>query len=121
MSFDLVVWALDRTGEPADVTAGHKRCVAGIHAAGVPDRRINAFYADLTARYPDRGAASNASPFVSKPLHVARDHVEMKLVETCPDEVLLLIEQLAGAHNLMLLDVQGGSVYPPQATARPPQ
>ncbi len=49
MSFDLVVWALDRTGEPADVTAGHKRCVAGIHAAGAPDRRINAFYADLTA------------------------------------------------------------------------
>ncbi|MFI5844943.1 hypothetical protein ACIA8K_35110 [Catenuloplanes sp. NPDC051500] len=120
MSFDLVVWALDRTGEPADVTAGHKRCMAGIHTAGVPDRRINAFYADLTARYPDRFATGNASPYEAKPLHVARDHVEIKLVETCPDEVLLFIEQLAGAHNLMLLDVQGGSVYPPQATAYPP-
>ena len=35
--------------------------------------------------------------------------------ETCPDEVLLTIERLAGEHGLQLLDLQDGSVYPPPA------
>ena len=75
------------------------------------------FYTELTTRYPDRGAAAHSrdSPWAYTPLHVATDHLEMRLRETCSDEVLLTVERLAGEHGLLLFDPQDGSVYPPPA------
>ncbi|MEV1287243.1 hypothetical protein [Micromonospora sp. NPDC049679] len=115
MSFDLVVWSMDSGSTSADVRAAHELCRQGEHVEGQPDRRIAAFYADLAGRYPDRGPAmqSEQSPWAAAPLHVATDHVEMHLRPACADEVLLTIERLAGEHNLLLLDPQDGSVYPP--------
>jgi hypothetical protein len=37
----------------------------------------------------------------------------MCLRHSCADAVLETIERLAGAHDLMLLDLQDGTVYPP--------
>lgn len=114
VSFDLVVWALDDNATPADVRAAHELCREGEHAEGEVDRRIGAFYADITARYPDTVSSSD-SPWESAPLHKAADHVTMCLTLSCADQVLEDIERLAGEHDLMLLDLQDGSVYPPPA------
>lgn len=118
MSFDLVVWALDGATS-ADVQAAHELCRQGEHDDGQPDPRIAAFYAELTAYYPDQGSAvhSEDSPWASTPLHTGVDHLEMKLSHSCDDEVLLAIERLAGEHNLILLDPQEGSVYAPPVVA----
>lgn len=67
------------------------------------------FYQAITTAYPDWSATS---PWAVTPLHVATDHVEMNLNESCADEVLLTIERLAAEHRLYLLDPQDGSVYP---------
>jgi hypothetical protein len=112
VSFDLVVWALDDGATPADVRAAHELCREGEHAEGEVDRRIGAFYAELTAYYPDREPVPE-SPWTDIPLHVATDHVLMCLSESCADAVLEAIEGLAGVHDLMLLDLQDGTVYPP--------
>jgi hypothetical protein len=72
------------------------------------------FYRAITARYPDRSPAP-ASPWEVTPLHVATDHVEMNLTESCADQVLLDIERVAAQHGLLLFDPQDGSVYPPPA------
>ena len=119
VTFDLVVWALDDQSTSADVHAAHELCRQGEHVGGETDRRITSFYAALTARYPDQGAAATGDgcPWAQVPLHTATDHVEMKLHLTCADEVLLAIERLAGEHALLLLDPQDGSVYPPSASA----
>ncbi|GAB3971721.1 hypothetical protein V1634_08555 [Plantactinospora veratri] len=111
MSFDLIVWALGAGAADEDVRAAHGRCRQGVHAEGSPDRRISAFYRAITAGYPDRPGPG--TPWAVTPLHVAADHVEMKLDESCADQVLLDIERLAAQHGLMLLDPQDGSVYPP--------
>jgi hypothetical protein len=112
VSFDLVVWALDGGATPADVRAAHELCREGEHAEGEVDRRIRGFYGELTAHYPDRLRLPN-SPWAEAPLHVATDHVLMRLNESCADAVLEAIEHLAGEHGLMLLDLQDGTVYPP--------
>jgi len=112
VSFDLVVWALDGGATPADVRAAHELCREGEHAEGEVDRRIGGFYAELTAYYPDKVPVAD-SPWTDTPLHVAPDHVLMCLSESCPDAVLEAIERLSGEHDLMLLDLQDGTVYPP--------
>jgi|GEM_PF-1340679 len=119
VTFDLVVWALDDQSTSADVHAAHELCRQGEHADGATDRRITSFHAALTASYPDQGAASTTEdcPWAKVPLHTATDHVEMNLRQTCADEVLLTIERLAQEHDLLLLDPQDGSVYPPPASA----
>ncbi len=115
MSFDLVVWAVGPGGTPDDVRAADELCRRGEHAGGPADPRITTFHAALTADYPDRGPAARAaaSPWASAPLHVGADHLRMCLDVDCPDAVLETIERLAGEHDLMLLDLQDGSVYPP--------
>jgi hypothetical protein len=117
VSFDLVVWALDNGATPADVRAAHELCREGEHAEGEVDRRIGAFYMDLTARYPDRKPVAD-SPWAYAPLHVAIDHVTMCLTHSCADAVLEMIEGLAGRYDLMLLDLQDGTVYPPPTRVR---
>ncbi|MEV4755313.1 hypothetical protein AB0J86_09400 [Micromonospora sp. NPDC049559] len=114
MSFDLVVWALEDGASSADVHAAHELCRQGEHVDDRPEPRVASFYRAVTASYPDRAPAP-ASPWAVAPLHVATDHVEMRLTETCEDQVLLDIERLAGEHGLILLDPQDGSVYPPPA------
>ena len=113
VSFDLVVWALDNGASSADVRAAHQRCRQGDHVEGDAHPRISSFYRAVTADYPDRPGQD--SPWEVTPLHVATDHVEMKLDESCADQVLLDIERLAAEHGLTLLDPQDGSVYPPPA------
>ncbi|MFY1695255.1 MULTISPECIES: hypothetical protein [unclassified Solwaraspora] len=119
MTFDLVVWALDDQSTSADVHAAHELCRQGEHADGDTDRRITSFHAALTADYPDRGAAATGEecPWAKVPLHTATDHIEMNLRDTCDDAVLLAIERLAQEHDLLLLDPQDGSVYPPTTSA----
>lgn len=112
VSFDLVVWALDDGATPADVRAAHELCREGEHAEGEVDRRIGSFYSELTASYPDKEQVAD-SPWTDPPLHVATDHVLMCLSESCADAVLEAIERLAGENDLMLLDLQDGTVYPP--------
>lgn len=114
VSFDLIVWALGRGATAEDVRAAHGRCRQGDHADGAPEPRISSFYRAITADYPDRPGPG--TPWLVTPLHVAADHVEMNLSESCADEVLLDIERLAAAHGLALLDPQDGSVYPPPTT-----
>ncbi|MEV4630198.1 hypothetical protein AB0J90_28460 [Micromonospora sp. NPDC049523] len=115
MSFDLVVWALEHGATSADVRAAHARCRQGQHVQGAPQPRLVMFHRALMAIYPDRVAAP-ASPWEVVPLHLAADHIEMRLSPSCDDAVLLLIERLAGEHSLLLLDPQDGSVYPPPHT-----
>jgi hypothetical protein len=115
VSFNLVVWALEHGASSEDVRAAHARCRQGQHVHGAPQPRVTTFYRAVTAHHPDRVTAP-ASPWEVVPLHVAADHVEMRLSPNCDDEVLLLIERLAGEHGLLLLDPQDGSVYPPPAT-----
>jgi hypothetical protein len=117
VSFDLVVWALDNGATPADVRAAHELCREGEHAEGEVDRRIRAFYGELTARYPDRMRVAD-SPWARAPLHVATDHITMCLTHSCADAVLETIERLAGENDLMLLDLQDGTVYPPPTRVR---
>ncbi|WP_422770934.1 hypothetical protein ACN28C_30490 [Plantactinospora sp. WMMC1484] len=114
MSFDLIVWALGPGAAAEDVRAAHGRCRQGDHAGGEPAPRISSFYRAITAGYPDRPGPD--TPWAVTPLHVATDHVEMNLTESCADQVLLDIERLAAEHGLMLLDPQDGSVYPPPTT-----
>jgi hypothetical protein len=120
VSFDLVVWALDHGATPADVRAAHELCREGEHADGEADPRIRGFHAALTSHYPDTGPAASAaqSPWATPPLHRATDHVTLCLTETCADAVLEAIERFAGEHDLMLLDLQDGTVYPPPAKVR---
>jgi hypothetical protein len=112
VSFDLSVWALPDRATPADVRAAVQRCREGRHGDRHPDPRVVAFYRAITAAYPDR-ANGPVGTWEVAPLHAASDHVEMNLVPTCEDQVLLDIERLAGEHGLMLYDAQDGSVYPP--------
>ncbi|WP_285682700.1 hypothetical protein [Actinoplanes sp. NBRC 103695] len=120
MSFDLVVWALDKTDMPDAVRAANARCVRGEHPQRPADPRVVAFYDALTSEYPDRGPQANTpgTPWASAPLHAAADHIKMRLDETCPDAVLERIEKLAGELNLDLLDLQDGTVYPPPVKTR---
>ncbi|MCI4064677.1 hypothetical protein MRQ36_19705 [Micromonospora sp. R77] len=115
MSFDLSVWALPDGATPAEVRAAVQRCRQGWHSDRHPDPRVVAFYRAITASYPARPGG----PWEVTPLHAAGDHVEMNLFPTCEDQVLLDIERLAGEHDLMLFDVQDGSVYPPPARVGP--
>jgi hypothetical protein len=119
VSFDLVVWAMDKTDMPDAVRAANARCVRGEHPQRPADPRVVAFYEALTADYPDRGPGAKAagSPWASAPLHAAADHIQMRLDENCPDQVLETIERLAGELNLDLLDLQDGTVYPPPVKA----
>jgi hypothetical protein len=119
VSFDLVVWAMDTTDMPDAVRAANARCVRGEHPQRPADPRVVAFYEALTADYPDRGPGAKAagSPWASAPLHAAADHIQMRLDENCPDQVLETIERLAGELNLDLLDLQDGTVYPPPVKA----
>lgn len=114
VSFDLVVFTLDAGASPAEIRAAYGHCRQGRHVKGAPGPRIISFYRAITAYYPDRPAGAG-SPWQVSPLHVAMDHVEMRLTESCADEVLLTIERLAAEHGLLLLDPQDGSVYPPPA------
>jgi hypothetical protein len=120
VSFDLVVWAMDKTDTPDAVRAANARCARGEHPQRPADPRVVAFYDALTSDYPDRGprAAAPGSPWASAPLHAAADHIQMRLDESCPDSVLETIERLAGELNLDLLDLQDGTVYPPPLRAR---
>jgi hypothetical protein len=120
VSFDLVVWAMDKTDAPDAVRAANARCVRGEHPQRPADPRVVAFYDALTADYPDRGprATGPGSPWASAPLHAAADHIQMRLDEGCPDAVLERIERLAGELNLDLLDLQDGTVYPPPVRTR---
>jgi hypothetical protein len=119
VSFDLVVWAMDRTAQPEDVRAANERCAAGEHPQRGADPRVVAFYDALTRDYPDRGprARGAGSPWAQAPLHAAADHIQMRLDENCPDVVLETIERLAAELNLDLLDLQDGTVYPPPVRA----
>ena len=111
MSFDLVVWAMDAQASADDVGAAYDLCRQGEHDTAERDPRIAAFHAELASAYPERdGAWAN-------PPHVATDHVEMNLTDDADDKVLLEIERLAGAHDLLLLDPQGGTVYRPATAA----
>ena len=112
MSFDLVVWALEDRASSADVRAAHELCRQGEHIDAAPDPRLVLFYRAVVASYPDRAPAP-ASPWEVAPLHRAADHIEMRLKESCADQVLLDIERLAAEHRLILFDPQDGSVYPP--------
>ncbi|WP_175441356.1 hypothetical protein [Micromonospora humi] len=117
MSFDLSVWALPNGATPEQVRAAVRQCREGWHGEQHPDPRVVGFYRAITASYPDRPARPD-TPWEVAPLHAAADHVEMNLHPTCPDQVLLDIERLAGEHDLMLFDAQDGSVYPPPARVR---
>ncbi|MEU5786996.1 hypothetical protein ABZ754_04605 [Micromonospora purpureochromogenes] len=112
MSFDLSVWALPAGATSEDVRAAVRRCREGRHEDRHPDPRVVGFYRAITASYPDRHAGPG-TPWEVTPLHAANDHIELNLVPTCEDQVLLDIERLAGQHDLMLFDAQDGSVYPP--------
>ena len=120
VSFDLVVWAMGPAAAPEAVRAADARCARGEHPQRSADPRVVAFYDALTVDYPDRGpaAARPGSPWAVAPIHAAADHIKMQLDENCPDEVLERIERLAAEFNLDLLDLQDGSVYPPQIEAR---
>ncbi|MGK5678852.1 hypothetical protein [Actinoplanes sp. URMC 104] len=120
MSFDLVVWAMDKPDLPDAVRAANARCANGEHPQRPADPRVVAFYDALTSDYPDRGPLASApgSPWAHAPLHAAADHIQMRLDENCPDEVLETIERLAGELNLDLLDLQDGTVYPPPMKVR---
>jgi hypothetical protein len=119
VSFDLVVWAMAPAAAPDAVRAANARCAGGDHPQRPADPRVVGFYDALTADYPDRGPAAGrpGSPWAGGPLHAAADHIQMRLDENCPDEVLERIERLAGEFNLDLLDLQDGTVYPPQIEA----
>ncbi|TDB80666.1 MULTISPECIES: hypothetical protein [unclassified Micromonospora] len=113
MSFDLSVWALPAEATPEDVRAAVRQCREGVrHGDRHPDPRLVAFYRAITATYPDRPARVG-TPWATLPLHTANDHIELYLVPTCEDQVLLDIERLAGECDLMIFDAQDGSVYPP--------
>ena len=114
-----MVWAMDATDQPDAVRAANARCARGEHPQRPADPRVVAFYDALTSNYPDRGprASATGSPWAHAPLHAAADHIQMRLDETCPDEVLETIERLAGELNLNLLDLQDGTVYPPPVRA----
>jgi hypothetical protein len=120
VSFDLVVWAMDKTDMPDAVRAANARCVRGDHPQRPADPRVVAFYDALTGDYPDRGPQAKVagSPWASAPLHAAADHIKMRLDENCSDAVLERIERLAGELNLDLLDLQDGTVYPPPVRQR---
>lgn len=118
VSFDLVVFTLEAGASAADIRAAHQRCRRGEHVHVPPGRLITSFYRTITRYYPDRPGPG--SPWAVSPLHVAADHVEMRLTESCADEVLLTIERLAAEHGLLLFDPQDGSVYPPPAVTAPP-
>jgi hypothetical protein len=111
---------MDRTDPPDAVRAANARCARGEHPQRPADPRVVAFYDALTSDYPDRGPRASAarSPWAQAPLHAAADHIEMRLDEDCPDEVLETIERLAAELNLDLLDLQDGTVYPPPARVR---
>jgi hypothetical protein len=120
VSFDLVVWAMDQTDPPDAVRDANARCASGEHPQRPADPRVVAFYDALTSSYPDRGPTATAagSPWAHAPLHAAADHIQMRLDEACPDEVLETIERLAAELNLDLLDLQDGTVYPPPQRVR---
>jgi hypothetical protein len=111
---------MDSTDKPDAVRAANARCARGEHPQRPADPRVVAFYDALTSDYPDRGprAAASGSPWSSAPLHAAADHIQMRLNEDCPDQVLETIERLAGELNLNLLDLQDGTVYPPPVRSR---
>jgi len=111
---------MGQTDPPDAVRASNARCARGEHPQRPADPRVVAFYDALTSSYPDRGprAMAAGSPWAHAPLHAAADHIQMRLDESCPDEVLETIERLAAELNLDLLDLQDGTVYPPPQRVR---
>jgi hypothetical protein len=120
MSFDLFVWDPPGTVSDDQVRACYERVAAGEEGesdgAVGESERINAFFAELTSKYPlldDLGEdVANDSPWSDGP-HRADRWVTMLIRFSAPETVATLIEKLARVHGLLLLDPQDGSVYRP--------
>ncbi|WP_446216977.1 hypothetical protein [Micromonospora sp. IBHARD004] len=108
MSFDLLVLAVDRSAHPDDARAMVEHCTSLCHRDGELDERIVAFYDDLRVRYPDEPPYGPDSPWMSMPLGVGIDHVEMH-ISWSPrgTEAVNTVLHLAQRHDLVVYDPQG--------------
>jgi hypothetical protein len=110
MSFDLTVLATARGASDRDVRAQALSCEQPYHAEGDLNPRIEAFYDDVRAVFPDSGQASHSgdTPWASVPLGLGIDHVSMCLRHGCARRVVDLIVKLAAVH-----DPQGDEITHP--------
>lgn len=111
MSFDLLILAVEPAASLDVVRKMVDDCTGLAHRDGELDQRIVSFYEELRARFPDYPPYSPDSPWMSAPLTVGVDHVDMNISfsprgSAAVDVVLSLAER----HGLVIYDAQGDEV-----------
>jgi hypothetical protein len=120
MSFDLGVWHLSRRLNDADAGALYVALCDSQVDLVVPHPAVDAFYAELTNRYPETGTVPDEliddhdyCPW-SCALDRSPGHIIMPCVWSQAENVTQFVHQLARKHGLAVYDPQQGKVTYPQ-------
>jgi len=120
MSFDLGVWDSDigiRKDQPADI---YLRLCEGKVAPNGQSPSVNAFYAELTRKWPEIDSVPDKKidDVDFCPWSSAIDHSGMHVIMCCTwskaNEVAGFVEQLAAKHGLVFFNPQTNEVKLPQ-------
>jgi hypothetical protein len=115
MSSDLAVWKNTfmtlSDGQAAEVYAS---LCNGSNGVGPAAPEVEAFYSDLTRKYPEIDTYSDdeidAGPW-SCLLSRSGNHVQMSMVWSRAEEIGAFVFELAKKHDLLLYDPQRGIVW----------
>jgi len=113
MSFDLAVWRSD--GFLGNEEAGeiYRRLCGSDTISCDDDLQINAFYAEVTGRYPEIDTVPedyvDGSPWACA-LDRSGRHVLMAIVPSRASELVAVVAALARKHQLLCFDPQNGIV-----------
>lgn len=122
MSFDLGVWYPQKRISNQQASELYGRLCDGDTSGVVPHAEIDAFYAELTARYPeiDTIPEEKVGDFDYCPWNCSLDrspaHVIMSCVWSQATNVAEFVESLARKHGLAIFDPQSDKVFYPDGS-----
>lgn len=121
MSFDLAVMSLEQAIAVDEAENIYGELCDGNHEILGPSAKIDAFYTELTAKYPDIDSYSDDDvdecPW-SVEIAVSDGAVVMSMVWSRVEEVAPYVLELAAKHDLSCYDPQADQLYLSPSLAR---
>jgi hypothetical protein len=116
LSFDVAVWHRKRPYSPKEAGPMYQALCQGDTSVVDPDPRIDAFIADLIARYPSIDDYP-VEEIDDCPWNCAFDqsagHVILSMASSRIEEVVPVVAELAAKHRLTVYDPQDNELYLP--------